>query len=104
MAELILTPEEIAEHSWLDVDDATLGKAVKHMGLTLIPKMKADAARRWDGNEALYFSSYALLIGMLMDRENIGRFEHSIERTRTVDGEEVDNGTLSIVATVTGRK
>lgn len=34
MAKLLLTDEEIAAHSWLDLDDASLGKVLKHAALT----------------------------------------------------------------------
>lgn len=101
MAELILTDEEKAAHSWLDVDDATLGKAVKEMGLILLPKMKKDAANRWDGREALYLSSYALLVGMSMDDMNAASWEFTLERSRTGDdGVDEPRGTLRVHATI----
>lgn len=44
MAELILTDEERAKHSWLDLDDATIGKVVKRSALAL--EAAADKKQR----------------------------------------------------------
>jgi len=94
MAELILTDEEKATASWANLDDASLGRVVKRYITITEEVCRKDQARRkiGDGSKALFVTSAAILIGMEMDKENIGELDLRIERT--VGAEETDNGTL----------
>lgn len=53
MAELILTDEEKAARSWLDLDDASLGRLVKRTALKIIEHDEADRQRVWTMTAAI---------------------------------------------------
>ena len=70
MAELILTDEEKATESYLDWDDAAIGKAVKKLALA-ISDTKGDKSMSWH-------AASLCLVAMAHD-SNAGSSEHTIE-------------------------
>jgi hypothetical protein len=78
MAELITTDEEKAAVSFLDWDDAALGKAAKKLALTIV-----RCSKKSDGfDKVLPFSAGMLLIGGVVEnnasemRLDFGEFSH----------------------------
>jgi len=70
MAELILTDEEKAAATWLELDNATIGKLVKKTALGL-------QAHSGEQGQVWWFSAAMLLIGMASD-SNADRFTQEI--------------------------
>lgn len=60
MAQLILTDEEKAAATWMELDDATVGKVVKKTALGLID-MSNEQGRVW------WFAAAMLMCGMASD-------------------------------------
>lgn len=60
MAELILTEAEKAATSWLELDDAALGKAVKHAAACAVTAGSEHHALWWQG-------ALLLMCGMVAD-------------------------------------
>lgn len=71
MAKLILTDAEKAANSWLDLDDANLGKVLKATAL----KLKAHA----NDQSRLWFVSAAMLLCSMADDSNADRFSQTIK-------------------------
>lgn len=70
MAELLLTDAEKAAASWLELDDAALGKVVKKMALTL--KLRQDESLQLGWNAA------ALLLCSLAHEAKADKLTHEL--------------------------
>lgn len=70
MAQLILTDEEKAAATWMELDDATVGKVVKKTALGLMAKSD-EQGRVW------WFSAAMLLCGMANDA-NADKFSQEL--------------------------
>lgn len=73
MAELILTAAEKAAHSWLDLDDAALGRIVKAKALNFLEKAK-------DG-EQVYTVIAAMLLADYVQQEEANRMDLTFDMT-----------------------
>lgn len=74
MAELILTEEELAADTWLELDDATIGKLVKHTALQLkdTPNRSAEQAALW------WWAAAIMMVGATADT-NADTFTQTIK-------------------------
>jgi len=74
MAELILTEEELAADTWLELDDATIGKLVKHTALQLkdTPDRSAEQAALW------WWAAAIMMVGATADT-NADTFTQTIK-------------------------
>jgi hypothetical protein len=75
MAELILTPEEENAGTWLELDDATIGKVVKATQLSIFNS----------GNDQgrIYWFSAALLLCCLVADTNAEKFTQELKNITT---------------------
>lgn len=87
MAELILTDEEKAAATWMELDDATIGKLVKKTALGL-HSLNAEQAHVW------WWSAALLLCGMASDA-NADKFEQEITGF-TESGEDRGNWRITV--------
>ena len=93
MATLTITDEEREAHSYLDWDDASLGKAVKHAALAM---EQSQREKDPDGYVALRLQIPALLISGMMAESNAETMEIETAGV-TYKGKPV--GDLKVVAT-----
>lgn len=94
MAELITTQQEKNDASYLDWDDAALGRAVKHAAVC-----SQNAIKDQSGLKRLEISGAALLIGVSMRNSNAAQFKQEIDIIS--QGESEPWGTLTIKAELT---
>lgn len=87
MAELILTEEEQAAATWLELDDATVGKIVKKTALGLLDHSN-EQRRVW------WFAAALLLCGMA-DDANADTFSQDINNF-THEGDDRGNWRVTI--------
>lgn len=87
MAKLILTEEEKAAATWMELDDATIGKLVKKTALGLM-SLKDEQAHVW------WWSAAILLCSMASDA-NADKFEQEILGL-THSGEERGNWRITV--------
>lgn len=99
MAELILTPEEIAANDWLDLDDAALGKLVKAQALRFQTKAE-ELGRTYPVAAAMLLADNATSLNMQPGQTHTMRFEltksdeyvgtFAVEVTRLADHEPIE--------------
>lgn len=98
MAELILTPEEKAANTWLELDDAVVGRLVKYTAT----QFKSTTERSAEQAGVWWWSAALLLVGLAVDAnadsfvqtlhayqrngEALGDFRITIERVPTDGG------------------